>query len=369
MISLLLAAALWAGDGGADPLPAQSYWLYVAAESADEVDLVRFDAEQGRATVEKRIEVGYQPTEIEGPHGLCVSPDGRNWYLSMAHGKPFGLLYKYATGTDELLGEVELGLFPATMQISPATGLLYCVNFDLHGDMSPSSVSIVDVDEMVEVGRVTTGPMPHGSRVSPDGRYHYSCSMMGDRLYELDAVDFSISRELDLRTGSAAMPAGMPAAQDAMPMDGRSHAKLKPTWVYPHPFQPRVYVALNGAGEVVEVDLNHWKIIRRFATGKGPYNVEVATGGEKMVVSYKSEGAVGIWDLVRGVELARIPSSRKVTHGVAIAADGRYAFVTCEGIGGETGTVDVFDLKENVKVCTVEVGLQAGGIAFWKAGG
>ena len=155
-------------------------------------------------------------------------------------------------------------------------------------------------------------------------------------------------------------------AKDAMPMDGRSHAKLKPTWVYPHPFQPRVYVALNGAAEVVEVDLNHWKIIRRFATGKGPYNVEVTSDGAKMVVSYKSEGAVGIWDLVRGVELARIPTSRKVTHGVATSPDGRYAFVTCEGIGSETGTVDVFDLKQDVKVCTVEVGLQAGGIAFWK---
>ena len=116
-----------------------------------------------------------------------VEPEGEHWYLTMAHGKPNGLLYKYATGSDELVGETELGLFPATMQISTTTGLLYCVNCDLHGDMSPSSVSIVDPDGMVEVARTTTGPMPHGSRVSPDGLHHYSCSMLAGRLYEIDA--------------------------------------------------------------------------------------------------------------------------------------------------------------------------------------
>ena len=51
-------------------------------------------------------------------------------------------------------------MFPATMAISQATGLLYCVNFNLHGRMLPSSVSIVDPEAMAEVGRTLTGPMP-----------------------------------------------------------------------------------------------------------------------------------------------------------------------------------------------------------------
>ena len=113
-----------------------------------------------------QIDVGYQATEIEGPHGLTVGPDGKYWYLSIAHGKPFGILYKYNTSDDKEVGECELGMFPATMQISPATGLLYCVNFNLHGRMLPSTVSIVDPDAMVEVGRTVTGAMPHGSPVA-----------------------------------------------------------------------------------------------------------------------------------------------------------------------------------------------------------
>ena len=340
--------------------PRLDYYVYVCAESADEVYKVRFDGE--KAEVADIIEVGYQPPEIEGPHGLTVSPDGEHWFVTIAHGKPYGILYKYRTSDDELVGECELGLFPATMQISKATGLLYCVNFDLHGDMSPSSVSIVDPVEMVEVGRTITGPMPHGSRISPDGTKHYSCSMMDGKLYEIDAASFEITRELKLDEAPEHVHhEGMDMTQMAeTPMS-------KPTWVFPHPTKPLAYVCLNGVAKVVEVDLNEWKITRRFDTAAGPYNVEVTADGKKLLISYKSSQSVGIWDLEKGVEIAKIPSSRKITHGVVISPDGKYGFVSSEGIGAENGTVDIFDMEKNVLVTTVAVGLQAGGIAFWKA--
>ena len=142
----------------------RDYYIYCTAESEDEVALIRFDGKV--AHVEKRIPVGVWPVEIEGPHGITVSPDGNYWYLSMAHGLPYGHLYKYKTGTDEMVDRVELGLFPATMGISNATGLLYIVNFNLHGGHSEvSDVSIVDPEEMIEIDRVETGIMPHGSRL------------------------------------------------------------------------------------------------------------------------------------------------------------------------------------------------------------
>ncbi|MCP3917590.1 MAG: hypothetical protein GY711_18755 [bacterium] len=126
------------------------------------------------------------------------------------------------------------------------------------------------------------------------------------------------------------------------------------------------YVALNGQAQVVEVDLEAWKIVRRFETDKGPDNVEVTRDGKRMVVSHKSAAAIGVWDLEKGEELARIPSTRRVTHGVAISPDSRYAFVSNEGIGSESGTVDVVDLESNALVSTVGIGLQAGGLTFWK---
>lgn len=332
---------------GADARPVE-YYVYVAAESADEVYKVVFDGKEAR--VVSVVEVGYQATEIEGPHGLTVGLDGRYWYLSMAHGQPFGILYKYDTKTDKVVGQTELGMFPATMQISPATQLLYCANFNLHGRMLPSSISIVDPDEMVEVGRTKTGPMPHGSRISPDGLYHYSCAMMSGHVFEIDAASFKVTRRLQLDEKQ-------PEAHESL---------VKPTWVHPHPKKRLAYAALNGAAQIAEIDLSKWRVTRRFATDKGPYNLEVTPDGGKLVVTYKTAGKVGIWDLESGKELARVPSMRKVTHGVAISPDGRYAFVTSEGIGAIKGGLDVFDMRTDKLVSSVELGLQAGGIAFWK---
>ena len=74
-----------------------------------------------------------------------------------------------------------------------------------------------------------------------------------------------------------------------------------------------------------------------------------------------------MWNLQTGQELARIDNTRKVSHGVVITPDGRYAFVTVEGIGAEPGTVDVIDLVRLEKVAVAEIGKQAGGIYFWKS--
>lgn len=349
----LLALALVSSSTVVDAqAPAEAggrvYRLYVACESSDEVHRIAFDGQH--AVVERRIEVGYQPTECEGPHGLAVGVDGQHWYLSIAHGKPFGLLYKYRCADDELVGECELGMFPATMGISKATGLLYCVNFNLHGRMLPSTVSIVDPDAMVEVARTQTGPMPHGSRLSPDGRRHYSCAMMSGHLFEIDAATFEVVRDLQL--------------DERPPEDHTSEAK--PTWVTPHPTKPFVYCALNGKAQVAEVDLERWMVVRRFDTPAGPYNLDVTPDGERLIVTCKTAAELAILDLADGEVLARIPSTRSVTHGVVVSPDGRYAFVTAEGKGAEPGVVDVIDLRSKERVASVDVGLQAGGIAFWR---
>ena len=350
---------------------AQTYYVYVAAESEDQVAVVRFDGEQ--AEVVKTIEVGTWPTEIEGPHGLTVSPDGAYWYLSIAHGLPFGKVVKYKTGTDEKIGEAELGLFPASMQISAMTGLLYVVNFNLHGKMEPSSVSVVDPEMMIEVARTTTGIMPHGSRLTPDGLKHYSAAMMSGELFEIDALTFEVTRRIHTGTGKATMPAMKADAHThkpgmTMPMDADAKPP-KPTWVQPHPTKPLAYVANNGTDEIVEVDLEQWTITRRFKAEGAPYNLDVSPDGKYLVASLKKGAATGIFDLSTGEQIARIANSRKVTHGVALSPDGRYAFISVEGIGGEPGSVDVIDLQTMTLVATAETGKQAGGIAFWKIDG
>ena len=341
------------------PLAARDYYIYVAAESEDEVLLIKFDGQVAR--VVKQIPVGVWPLEIEGPHGLTISPDGDYWYLSMAHGIPNGHVYRFSTGDDQWSRRVELNLFPATLEISKATGLLYVVNFNLHGEHVPSFVSVVDPETMTEIERIQTGVMPHGSRLSNDGLWHYSVAMMDAMLYEIDAVRFRVSRTLYLGQGPKPMDHGS-ASMAAMPKMPRE----KPTWVYPAPDDRYLYVVNNGTNEVLEIDLQAWAISRRFKTGRGPYNCEVSRDGKILAVTYKSEGTTALWDLASGKEVARITNTRKVTHGVVISPDSRYAFVSVEGVGGEPGSLDVIDIRTGKMVSQADTGKQAGGIAFWK---
>ncbi len=321
-----------------DCAKAQDYYVYVANESDDTVALVRFDGQAAHAV--KTIPVGDIPTEIEGPHGIAVSPGGDHWYVSIAHGQPFGSVDKYQTGTDERVGRAVLDLFPASMQISAATGLLFVVNYNLHGATDPSTVSVVDTEHMVEVGRIPTGTMPHGSWLSPDGTRHYSVAMMDGALYEIDALSLVVLRSL---------PVGK-----------------KPTWVAHHPTADRVYVADNGEDAIVEVDLAEWTVTRRIAAVGAPYNLGITPDGRHIIATLKGAAAIGVYDAGTGTEIARLASSRPLPHGIAIDPDGHYAFVTAEGIGSEPGSVDVVDLHSLMRIATADVGRQAGGIAFWK---
>lgn len=351
---------------------AQTYKFYVAAESDDEVYRISFDADTQTSTIENIITVGEFPTENEGPHGIGIGPDGKYWYVSLGHGMPFGHLYKYEIGTDRVVDRVELGMFPATLDVSESTGWVYVVNFNLHGPHEPSSLSIVDGDSMDEIERIETGVMPHGSRLTADGEKQYHVSMMTDELYEIDAISMEVNRVLNLNGTDEESrehgtdPSGMNHHSSNNERAHRNQPKVKPTWASPNPVNSEVYVAGNGNNVIYVVDPESWSVVEEWSTsGRGPYNLEPTHDGSKVVVTYK-EGAVGIWDTEKGEELAKIENSRSVTHGVTISPDDRFAFISVEGVGGEPGSVDIINLESLELVDVVEIGKQASGITFWK---
>src|SRR5256885_12280718 len=190
--------------------PSATYFVFVASEGNDRIALVSFGPNGARVERERRI--GLNPTELLGPHGIALSPDGKYYYVTTAHGTPFGALWKYTADRDSLIGKVQLGAFPATVQVSPDGAYVYAVNFNLYGDPVRSSVSIVYGDQMVEVTRVPTCVMPHGSRLNPQGTKHYSACMMNDELVEIDTRQFAVARHFHLTKGKEEGLSGTPMA-------------------------------------------------------------------------------------------------------------------------------------------------------------
>lgn len=354
--------------------PTRDYLVLVASESVDRVALIRFGAKG--ATIERERYVGWSPTEVAGPHGLAVAPDRQHYFVTTAHGTPFGKLTKFNTATDAIEGSVMLGNFPATMQLSPDGELVFVVNFNVHGEMETSDVSVVSAKEMVEIARIPTCTMPHGSRLNSEGTKHYSACMMDEELVEIDARTLNVSRHFFLTKGKEMGMNGAPPARGAS--DRASHdmgghgmeppkpgdVSCSPTWAQPSRDGKRVWVACNKSSEIVEIDANAWTVLRRIPAGAGVYNLAVTHDGSRLVATNKRDASVSIFDVRSGKELARVPTTRKVVHGVAISDDDRYAFISVEGMGSEPGTVDIVDLISLRKVASIDVGQQAGGIDF-----
>ncbi len=356
-------------------LPDKDYLVYVLSEAADKIALIRFGPSGAR--VDREFATGDMPTDIDGPHGLAISPDKKTYYVSIAHGRPFGSVWKYSTNGDRVLGRVTLGHFPATMDINADGSLIYVVNFNLHGDMVPSTVSVVATEPMLEVTRIKTCAMPHGSRLNPRGTKHYSACMMDDTLVEIDTQTLKVSRHFVLTKGREMGMTGAPAAPTArtaaMKHDTGGHGmeppkagdvSCSPTWAQPSATGASVFVACNKSDEIVEIDAAGWKVKRRIPARAGVYNLAVTKDGTRLIATNKRDQSITVVEIKSGRELARIQTRRKVLHGAVVSPDDRYAFVSVEGIGAEPGTVEIVDLATLKIVASVDVAEGAAGIDF-----
>jgi DNA-binding beta-propeller fold protein YncE len=242
--------------------------------------------------------------------------------------------------------------------------------------MVPSSVSVVAVDSMLEVARIATCTMPHGSRISAQGK-HYSTCMMDDLLVEIDTRTFGVSRHFMLAPGREHGDSGAPHVAHHMapgnataPGPAHPHplplVSCSPTWATPTPDGGRIFVACNKSNDIVEIDARRWVLTRRLPAGDGVYNLTVTRDGTLLVATNKRGKSVSLFDTASGRELARITTLRRVVHGVVVSPDDRYAFVSVEGVGSEPGTLEVIDLAKRARVAAVDLGQMAGGLDFWK---
>ena len=284
----------------------------------------------GARKVEGTTKVGINPMDPDGPHGVALAPDGKTYYVTTAHGIPYGYLWKLDAKTNEVVGSVELGNFPATLQVTPDGGFVYVVNFNLHGEMVPSSVSVVSTDPFIEVARIQTCTMPHGSRLNAAGTKQYSACMMDDMLVEIDTRELQCVAALHARRRepSTAKPARRidtrqrrhgrrgGTAGTAWKRRKPGDVSCSPTWAQPSADGRSVFVACNKTNDIVEIDATSWTMKRRIPAGDGVYNLAVTRDGKLLVATNKRGKSVSIIDIASGKELATIPTQRRVVHGV-----------------------------------------------------
>jgi DNA-binding beta-propeller fold protein YncE len=353
--------------------PEKDYLVYVLSEAADKIALVRFGP--GGVRVEREVNTGDMPVDIDGPHGIVMSPDGEFYYVTNAHGRPFGTVWKYSTKDNTPAGKATLGHFPATLDVTPDGDFLFVVNFNLHGDMVPSTVSVVSTQTMTEVARIQTCTMPHGSRINAQGTKQYSACMMDDMLVEIDTRTLKAARHFIVTKSKEKGLIGPPKVGATHSTHGAGHgseppkpgdSSCSPTWAEPSVDGASIFVACNGTSEIVEVNASTWQLVRRIPARAGVYNLEATHDGKRLIATNKRDQSISVYELKSGRELARLATKRKVLHGVVVSPDDRYAFVTVEGVGTEPGTVEIIDLTALKTVATIDIAPGAAGIDFYQ---
>src|SRR5688572_8872483 len=211
LLGLLLASPVWAQAG--DP----GYRVGVVSESGDVATWLK--PRGNSLSVDRLVPVGIMPSDIDGPHHIAVSPDRKSYYITIAHGTPFGALWKLDAAGDSLLGRAQVELFPTTIGLTPDGQFAFVANSDFHGDHPRINVvSVIHTPTMRKITDIPACDMPHGVKVNHRGTHVYISCMHSDEILQIDVATFGIARRAKTGEGHS-MAAGTgpahhgPAAQ------------------------------------------------------------------------------------------------------------------------------------------------------------
>jgi DNA-binding beta-propeller fold protein YncE len=314
-------------------------------------------------SVDRVVPVGIMPSDIDGPHNITVSPDQKSYYITVAHGTPFGSLWKMAASGDSLLGRAQVELFPTTITLTPDGQFAFVANSDFHGDHPRVNViTVVHTPTMNKITDIPACDMPHGVKSNHAGTRIYVSCMHSDEILQLDVATFRISRRVKTGEGHALGSTGPAHHGPAAPLVGGVAKECSPTFISVSPDDKRLYVACNYGNSLQVWDAGTLALVKEIPVGKGAYNVEPSPDGKLVLVTNKKEQSVSLVDANKLTEVARIPTSKKIVHGVAFSPDGRLAYISSESIGSDPGAVDVIDLAQRKMVGSVSVPGQPTGI-------
>ncbi len=368
---LWLCSIMLAGLVAPATLTGQDYRVGVVSESGDIVTWLKPGA--GTLTQDRVVPVGIMPADIDGPHNLAVSPDGRYYYMSIAHGTPYGTLWKMDALNDTLAGRAPLEMFPTTIGLTPDGELAFVANSDFHGDHPRVNlVSVVHTPTMSTITHLPACDMPHGVKSNHAGTLVYISCMNSDELLEIEVATLRITRRgstgaghdmsaMDQAVSNHSNHAAPPASA---PAPAKPDESCAPTFVTVSPDDRTLYAACNHGNSVQVWDAASFTKLKEIPVGTGAYNIEPSPDGEWLIVTNKKAQSFSLIDARTQAEVVRVPTTKKIVHGVAWSPDGRYAFISQESIGADPGAVDMFDLTTRKTVATVPVPAQPTGIAI-----
>ncbi|MCC7086806.1 MAG: bifunctional YncE family protein/alkaline phosphatase family protein [Pirellulales bacterium] len=264
---------------------------------------------------------------------------------------------------------------PVDVALSHDGRLLGVLNRDQLLTFDAASGKIIDTAKI-------SGSSYKGIGFTPDGKHLFASTLPSSRSSRGDQalVGFSVGEDgrLSKPRAISVNPSGAEDASTELSTDGETRygSRQAPAGFVITPDGSRMYVALNLANVVAEIDLASGKAVRWIPVGNAPYDVALA--GEKLYVSnmagrlpkpgeptgpsgrapvvkvdprnIASEGSVSVVDLKANRSRKEIVVGRYAA-GLAVSPDGEYVAVAC----ANNDTVSVIDSKHDEVVQTISV--------------
>ena len=165
------------------PLMAGSVRVYQTNSAGDAVDVI--DPATNK--------VVFQVKDIEVPHGVAFSPDGKRAYISCESEKT---LWATDTTTGKLLGKAPLSGHPNNISISKDGRRVFVAIVQ-----QPGAVDVIDTATMKNIKSIAVKGGVHNTYVTPDGKFVLAGSIVGKILTVIDPETLNIDWELPFDQG------------------------------------------------------------------------------------------------------------------------------------------------------------------------
>jgi YVTN family beta-propeller protein len=286
------------------------------------------------------------------PHNICVDKARGVYYVNLVAA---GKVLKYDLATNGLLGEVAGIASPTQVALSVTGDTGYVAQFAVGRNairrFHTQTMTLIDSIASLNFDK------PHGVEVTPDGKELWITGNSTDNLLVVNLADES-TELVQLNNQPPGSGFELLPYQTAMSSDNRF-----------------VYVSCQKSSEVRVVDRATKNVVAIIGVGQWPLIIAISPDDRFVYTANRNSNDVTVIRTSDNTVAATIANVGPQPHGIALTADGRYAYVACENVislvpphhpttgSKRPGFVAVIDLATNTVVKQIEVGAFASGIA------
>ena len=330
--------------------------------------------------------VGDVPVELEGPHHIAASPDGKYIYINLSNYVPGsgtgphgshgtgtvpGSLLKLDAATGERVGEVLVDRNPGDVILDSTGKYAFISHYDylrLETQLSTagadpttgySAVAVVDTESMTRISLTPVCPTLHGMGLSPDEKTLYAVCSLADSLAVIDVSDKA-----------------HPAVKQVVPVGANAgvgpNAIYQPYAVGVSPADGTVWIADTFSGDVRVYDsqksaMDDTRTISLGGLGQ-PFFARFTKDGKTLLVPHQGDDALSVVDPATSKILQTVPfptGSCLHVHAIQLTPDEQGAVAVCEGDHvTKPGTIVFLTMNPLTVTGFVQMGLYPDGAAW-----